>query len=358
MNEGIFLFTVPCLLCTAFKIVKAHAPFISSGIHSGIYLPSHHMAGSRMVYSNDPALSSGDDDDDIPDDDTYPQSPSADLEEPVGDENYDENDFQQQQKRERQQRLRRKKQHQEQHQRMVDAAMRFEIYPNGHPKFLTKVSRLKIMKAQMHSASTMGYFEAGVKQPTQRLHVSEREVSRVQAALGWADEDDEDDDEDDDVARKVRQRRKTSSRAVIRRNPDGHASMLLESSKTLPEPVWDLGIEDTSTVVTLRLRSIVKNKPLPEFAEGDMITGISDPVKKRRRDGDDGDSDTDDDASEPSNRRKKKPEPRTRVYRVLAVFWGLRAYIHMMVNRDSKPVLRTKAEGNHCFLVCNLVKDS
>ena len=66
--------------------------------------------------------------------------------------------------------------------------------------------------------------------------------------------------------------------------------------------------------------------------------------------------DDEDDSRLRPRRAKRKKEAISRVYRILAVFWGTRAYVSMMVDRDSKPVLRTRSEGHNCFLVCSLVK--
>ena len=256
--------------------------------------------------------------------------------------------------------------------KMLDPTLHwFEMFPNGHPRFLTKASRLKIMRAQLQNASTMGYFEAGSLQPTRRVNASEHDVADVESALGW------------NAYQQGRSR--SAAKAAIRRNPESSASLLLESCKALPEPVWDLGIEDTSAVVTLRVRCIgKKGKSLPDFAEGDMVTGIEARrrANKKGRGQDRSDNDDDDDYDEDDEfnvgggsdheevpgdandddsrlrprRAKRKKEAISRVYRILAVFWGTRAYVSMMVDRDSKPVLRTRSEGHNCFLVCSLVK--
>lgn len=249
-------------------------------------------------------------------------------------------------------------------QRMVDPLKQFEMFPNGHPRFLTKGSKVKILNAQMHFASTMGCFDYGTRQPTQTAHVTEQDVADLNAALGSTE----------GISRSARLRK----RKAIASNPESNAALLVSSSETLPEPVWDMGIEaDPSSVVTLRVRSIAPPiMKLPDFSEGDIIVGIVQLKRRRARGSEDGSEDEgadkdreDEDATATSNGEDDEDDEDdtgtnpVRVFRVHGVYWGIRAYVNMVMDGLASAEVRRAAAArsrseNNCFLVCSVVKEA
>lgn len=265
-------------------------------------------------------------------------------------------------------------------QRMVDPLKQYEMFPNGHPRFLTKGSKVKILGAQMHFASTMGCFDYGSKQPTQTAHVTERDVADLNDALGRTE----------GLSRSERLRK----RKGIAKAPDSSAALLMGSAETLPEPVLDVDVGDPSSVVTLRVRSISPPiMKLPDFAEGDIVVGVVQRNKQQKKtmskgltagpvasdgagsdgdanaaenDGGDNDDDDDDDESGSSDNGRADDENDgqvIRVFRVHGVYWGIRAYVNMMVDGMASAEARRASAArsrseNNCFLVCSVVKEA
>ena len=168
---------------------------------------------------------------------------------------------------------------------------------------------------------------------------------------------------EDTLASRLRKRR------AIRRNPESHAGMLLRSGAALPEP--DLGCS-SDQVVTLRIRMLRRKKAevqrlLPVFAEGDVIVGVTESLGSKRGNAYEENkreplvSDDDDDppsASDDDDEQLRRTRQHTYVFRVCAVYWGVKAYVSMLVDgagQQSMAAGRATA-GQNCFAVCRLLK--
>ena len=244
------------------------------------------------------------------------------------------------------------------------------------------------MQANLEHASAYGFF---ADENSSAIAVSEQDVQDVAEASAIG--------EQQSMHYRLRKRR------AIMRNPDSHAAQLLCSGGMLPEPVLD---GSDNSVVTLRIRWLNNRKlqergMLPVFAEGDTIVGVTEASRGKEgemssSDDDDGDSggggnndnDTDGRSSSSSSsedvdaeeadeeggllaggvRRERrimmrKTRTHTHVFRVCAVYWGVKAYVNMMIGGGGSALLSASSSSSmesgrasatqNCFVVCRLI---
>ena len=253
-------------------------------------------------------------------------------------------------------------------------------------------------QANLAHATAYGFFatDAGEGSSTAAgIAVSEQDVRDVGIASGLAA------DEAGTTSTGYRLRK----RRAINKNPESRAAMLLHSGMSLPEPTLDFetGGGGVDRIITLRIRALRKQEPLPVFAEGDVIIGMTEALGARRNkesgeiaeDGpdpllsssssssDDGEDEEDSESSrgeveeqeggelqlltsdEARRRKRRRTGRRTRshtnVFRVCAVYWGTKAYVNMMVDGNgaagqSAMAAGRATAGQNCFAVCRLVK--
>jgi hypothetical protein len=259
-------------------------------------------------------------------------------------------------------------------ERMVDEGGRFEIFPNGHPKFLTRASKLKLRDAQLQSAMSFNVYEDMGKRQT--VYVSEKDVGDVMEAVEGGDcaglSFDRSYGDSDEVSRSMKRMRKKrraivygvggSSRGGVKRS--GASELLLHGNDCLPEPVGELECSGGSSggadrrLVTLRLRAL-NGKTMPELAEGSVVVGMY----KRREDGggsgseseNSGHSDNDDD-DDGENRARRQ---HSRAFKILELYWGYKSYVNLVLEgscaRECGGGARSSSDRN-CFVVCEMVR--
>ena len=251
-------------------------------------------------------------------------------------------------------------------------------------------------QANLDHASAYGFF---ADESNSRVAVSEQDVQDVAEASAYAGT------EQRSTHYRLRKRRS------IMRNPDSHAAQLLLSGCALPEPVMD--DSSSNNVITLRIRWLnsrkqQENKMLPVFAEGDTIVGVTE-ANRRHDEMSTSEEDSDEDQGEEEGlgyavgndavdasssssedlddnengggvadeeagllaggeRRQRrimmrKTRTHTHVFRVCAVYWGIKAYVNMMtagqqqVSSSSSSMESGRATATqNCFVVCRLVK--
>jgi hypothetical protein len=253
-------------------------------------------------------------------------------------------------------------------ERMVDDGGTFEIFPNGHPKFLTRASKLKLRGAQLQSAMSFNVYEDMGKRKT--VYVSEKDVGDVMQAVEGGDgaglSFDRSYGDSDEVSRSMKRMRK--KRRAIVGGRGGASDLLLRGNDCLPEPVGELECSGGSSgggadrrLVTLRLRAL-KGKTMPELVEGSVIVGL---YKKSGDGGGGGDSSSgesqdsgvsDDDGGGGGHRAQRQ---HSRAFKVLELYWGYKSYVNLVLEgscaRECGGGARSSSDRN-CFVVCEMVR--
>jgi hypothetical protein len=218
---------------------------------------------------------------------------------------------------------------------MVDAetGRRFQIFLQGHPKFMTRAAQRKVLASKMLEAGSFGAFTAS----------DGKQCSVDETAMAMASSED------------PRQRRK--ARAQARNNPALGIGKLMGSRNFLPVSE----MTDQRDTLMLRIRAF-PGQSLPEFSDGEVIVGCTSSVRRREAQGEDAENDSPDDASDHSDEDGEQYLPKTtRSFRILDVSWGSKAYANLEVDGASSrtqqggSTCRSKSDKN-CFCVCREIK--
>jgi hypothetical protein len=252
---------------------------------------------------------------------------------------------------------------------MVDAETKrhFHIFPAGHPEFMTRSCKKKVLYSKMMEADAFGSFETA---DGSRCSVDEQTMALVQGAC----------------AGDPRQRARAYGQA--RSNPKLGIGKLMGSRNLLPLPSerrgagggggggaggggWGWGEDDAEAASTLLRIRAFPGRTLPEFSEGDVIVGVS--LLWRRNDGalggveasrseqgGEGMQGVDEDDEE-----EDESYGDTRSFKVLEVSWGYKAYANLEVDgasarggaasEGSTSTSRSRSSRN-CVCVCREIK--